>query len=124
MDFITTAFLGILAAGFFVGIIVGLTGMGGGALMTPALILLGVGDAATVVTADLTAAAIYKSGGALVHHRKGSPNLKLAGWLALGSVPMALLGPYLVSWMAGGDATQGRRDGPRLSGPPARRARR
>lgn len=106
MDFFTTAFLGILAAGFFVGIIVGLTGMGGGALMTPALILLGVGDAATVVTADLTAAAIYKSGGALVHHRKGSPNLKLAGWLALGSVPMALLGPYLVSWMAGGDATR------------------
>ena len=61
--------------GFFVGIVVGLTGMGGGALMTPALIFLGVGDAATVVTADLTAAAIYKTGGAIVHAREGSPNL-------------------------------------------------
>ena len=65
----------ILAAGFFVGIVVGLTGMGGGALMTPALIFLGVGEAATVVTADLTAAAVYKSGGAVVHQREGTPNL-------------------------------------------------
>ena len=95
-DLITTAFFAILAAGFFVGIVVGLTGMGGGALMTPALIFLGVGDAATVVTADLTAAAIYKTGGALVHAREGSPNLNLAKWLIVGSVPMALVGPYLV----------------------------
>lgn len=102
-DLISTAFLGVLAAGFFVGIIVGLTGMGGGALMTPALLFLGVGDAATVVTADLTAAAIYKTGGAITHKRHGSPNLKLAGWLALGSVPMALLGPYLLRWLVGTD---------------------
>jgi uncharacterized protein len=91
-------FAPILAAGFVVGIVVGLTGMGGGALMTPALIFLGVGEAATVVTADLTAAAVYKTGGAVVHHNEGSPNLSLAKWLILGSVPMALLGPYLVSW--------------------------
>jgi uncharacterized membrane protein YfcA len=91
-----TAFLSILAAGFFVGIVVGLTGMGGGALMTPALIFLGVGEAATVVTADLTAAAVYKTGGAIVHAREGSPHLDLAKWLVIGSVPMALLGPYLV----------------------------
>lgn len=97
-DLITTTFFSILGAGFFVGVVVGLTGMGGGALMTPALIFLGVGDAATVVTADLTAAAVYKSGGALVHHREGSPNLSLAKWLVLGSVPMALLGPHLVNW--------------------------
>src|SRR4051794_41852480 len=94
-DLITTTALSILAAGFFVGIVVGLTGMGGGALMTPALIFLGVGDAATVVTADLTAAAIYKTGGAVVHSREGSPNFSLAKWLILGSVPMALLGPWL-----------------------------
>jgi uncharacterized protein len=97
-DLITITFLAILAAGFFVGVVVGLTGMGGGALMTPALIFLGVGEAATVVTADLTAAAVYKTGGAVVHHKEGSPNLALAKWLILGSVPMALLGPYLVSW--------------------------
>ena len=97
-DLISDAFFSILAAGFFVGVVVGLTGMGGGALMTPALIFLGVGDAATVVTADLTAAAVYKSGGAIVHKREGSPNMRLAMWLIIGSVPMALLGPYLVAW--------------------------
>jgi uncharacterized membrane protein YfcA len=87
-------------AGFLVAVVVGITGMGGGALMTPALLFLGVGGASTVVTADLTASAVYKSGGALVHWREGSPNLKLAGWLILGSVPMAFLGPHLVLWFA------------------------
>ena len=101
-EVITTSFFAILAAGFFVGVIVGLTGMGGGALMTPALIFLGVGDAATVVTADLTAAAIYKTGGAAVHAREGSPNLTLAKWLIIGSVPMALLGPWVIHQLAGG----------------------
>ena len=86
-------------AGFLVAIVVGITGMGGGALMTPALIFLGVGGASTVVTADLTASAVYKAGGALVHWRQGSPNLRLAGWLMAGSVPMAFLGPHLVHWL-------------------------
>jgi len=97
-DLLTLTALSILAAGFFVGIVVGLTGMGGGALMTPALIFLGVGggEAATIVTADLTAAAVYKTGGALMHRRAGSPNLELAKWLILGSVPMAFVGPWLV----------------------------
>src|SRR3989337_1007197 len=97
IEVVTGTFLAILVAGFVVGIVVGLTGMGGGALMTPALIFLGVGEAATVVTADLTAAAVYKTGGAIVHHREGSPNLTLAKWLIIGSVPMALLGPYLIA---------------------------
>ncbi len=100
-DLITVTFFSILAAGFFVGVVVGLTGMGGGALMTPALIFLGVGDAATVVTADLTAAAIYKSGGALTHAKEGSPNLPLAKWLVLGSVPFALAGPWLLRAVVG-----------------------
>ena len=98
-ELLTLAALSILAAGFFVGILVGLTGMGGGALMTPALIFLGVGAPTAVITADLTAAAIYKTGGALVHRREGSPNMQLAKWLMIGSIPMALLGPYLVSWV-------------------------
>ncbi|WP_372727415.1 sulfite exporter TauE/SafE family protein [Nocardioides sp.] len=103
-DLITAAFFSILAAGFIVGVVVGLTGMGGGALMTPALIFLGVGDAATVVTADLTAAAVYKTGGALVHKRQGSPNMALAKWLVIGSVPTALLGPHLVAWFTDADS--------------------
>lgn len=96
-DLITLTALSIMAAGFFVGIVVGLTGMGGGALMTPALIFLGVGHTSAIVTADLTAAAIYKTGGAITHAREGSPNLRLAFWLIAGSVPMAFIGPYLVS---------------------------
>lgn len=97
MDLLTTTALSILVAGFVVGIVVGLTGMGGGALMTPALIFLGVGNPAVIVTADLTAAAVYKTGGAIVHAREGSPNLTLAKWLIIGSVPMALIGPHLVA---------------------------
>lgn len=96
LDWLTWSFFSVMIAGFVVGVVVGLTGMGGGALMTPALIFLGVGDTATVVTADLTAAAVYKTGGAIVHKREGSPNMQLAKWLILGSVPTALLGPYLV----------------------------
>ncbi len=95
--------LKIVAAGLLVGTVVGITGMGGGALMTPALLFLGVGSATTVVTADLTASAVYKSAGAMVHWRQGSPNLRLAGWLMLGSVPMAVLGPHLVRWLAAPD---------------------
>ncbi len=102
MDLFTITALSIAAAGLVVGFVVGLTGMGGGALMTPALIFLGVGggEAATVVTADLTAAAVYKTGGALVHHREGSPHLDLAKWLIVGSVPMAFIGPWIVHRVA------------------------
>ena len=96
-DLLSGDFSSILVAGFIVGIVVGLTGMGGGALMTPALIFLGVGDTAKIVTADLTAAAIYKTGGAIVHSREGSPNWALAKWLIIGSVPMAFLGPHLLA---------------------------
>jgi uncharacterized membrane protein YfcA len=91
---ITTAIAALL-----VGIVVGITGMGGGALMTPALIFLGVGHVSSIVTADLTAAAIYKSSGAAVHWRGGSPNVRLAALLIAGSVPMAFLGPHLVHWI-------------------------
>jgi uncharacterized membrane protein YfcA len=92
-----------VVAAFIVGTVVGMTGMGGGALMTPALIFLGVGNASTVVTADLTAAAVYKTSGAAVHWHEGKPNFHLAKWLILGSVPMALLGPHLVRWMNAGE---------------------
>src|SRR5207244_13648194 len=88
---ITTA-----VAALLVGIVVGITGMGGGALMTPALIFLGVGHASSVVTADLTAAAIYKTGGAVVHWREGSANVGLAAFLICGVVPIAFLARHLV----------------------------
>jgi uncharacterized membrane protein YfcA len=89
-------------AAFIVGIAVGITGMGGGALMTPALIFLGVGSTSTVVTADLTAAAVSRSAGAAMHWRQGSPNLVLAGWLIAGSVPCAFLGPLVLPHVTSG----------------------
>ncbi|MGI8576561.1 MAG: sulfite exporter TauE/SafE family protein [Nocardioidaceae bacterium] len=87
-------------AAFLVGIVVGITGMGGGALMTPALIFLGVGNASAVVTADLAASAFSRTSGAVVHWRQGSPNLKLAFWLIVGSVPAAFLGPHVLAWFS------------------------
>ncbi|MBO0845324.1 MAG: sulfite exporter TauE/SafE family protein [Nocardioides sp.] len=98
---LTADFFSIIVAAFCVGTIVGLTGMGGGALMTPALIFLGVGDASSVVTADLTAAAIYKTGGAVTHAKEGKPNWNLAKYLIIGSVPFALLGPWIIHRIAG-----------------------
>lgn len=77
-------------AGLGVGFIVGLTGMGGGALMTPLLVLFfGVAPSVAVGT-DLLYAAITKTGGVWVHGRRGSVEWKIAGLLALGSVPAAL----------------------------------
>ena len=79
-DLFTYSALSVLLVSFGVGIVVGLTGMGGGALMTPALIFLGVNPTAAVAN-DLVAASINKSVGAGVHWRRGSPNLRLAGLL-------------------------------------------
>ena len=85
----------LLLVAFGVGIVVGLTGMGGGALMTPALIFLGVAPSVAVAN-DLVAAAVNKSVGATVHWRSGSPDLRLAGWLIAGSVPTAFAGAFLI----------------------------
>ncbi|MCW2819383.1 MAG: putative permease, partial [Marmoricola sp.] len=85
-DLLTLSALSVLVVSFGVGIVVGLTGMGGGALMTPALIFLGI-DPTAAVANDLVAASVYKSVGAGVHWKNGAPNLKLAGLLVCGSVP-------------------------------------
>jgi uncharacterized membrane protein YfcA len=94
-ELLNTAALSVLVVSFGVGIVVGLTGMGGGALMTPALIFLGVNPAAAV-TNDLVAAAINRPVGAAVHLRQGSPNLRLVTWLVVGSVPTAFAGAFIV----------------------------
>jgi uncharacterized membrane protein YfcA len=104
-ELLTTDALSILAVAFFVGIVVGLTGMGGGALMTPALIFLGVNPTAAVAN-DLVAAAVNKSVGASVHWREGSPNLKLAGWLMAGSVPTAFAGAFIIRAVGAGEAQE------------------
>ncbi len=94
-DLLTTSALAVLLVSFGVGIVVGLTGMGGGALMTPALIFLGVNPSVAVAN-DLVAASVNKSVGAAVHWRVGKPNLRLAGLLMVGSVPFAFAGAFIV----------------------------
>ncbi|MDQ4007954.1 MAG: sulfite exporter TauE/SafE family protein [Actinomycetota bacterium] len=100
MELLTQAALSILVVSFLVGIVVGLTGMGGGALMTPALIFLGVNPTAAVAN-DLVAASFNKSVGAATHWREGSPNLKLAMWLVIGSVPTAFAGAFIIEAVGG-----------------------
>lgn len=78
-------------SGFAVGAIVGLTGVGGGSLMTPLLVLLFGIHPATAVGTDLLYAAVTKAGGTLVHGRKGHIEWAITGRLALGSLPAAAL---------------------------------
>jgi uncharacterized membrane protein YfcA len=99
-DLLTTSALAVLLVSFGVGIVVGLTGMGGGALMTPALIFLGVNPVAAVAN-DLVAASVNKSVGATVHWRHGKPNLRLAGLLMCASVPTAFAGAFITKAIAG-----------------------
>lgn len=100
-DLLSTDAASILAVAFGVGIVIGLTGMGGGALMTPALIFLNIPPAVAVAN-DLVAAAVNKSVGATVHWRNGSPNFRLAGWLIAGSVPTAFAGAFIVDGIGDG----------------------
>lgn len=86
--------IGVVA--FCIGVIVGLTGMGGGALMTPALVLLfGVPPLAAVST-DLVASAVMKPVGSWVHFRQKTVNMDLVKWLAIGSVPAAFGGVLIL----------------------------
>ncbi|GAB3582414.1 sulfite exporter TauE/SafE family protein [Calidifontibacter terrae] len=98
-------FPSLLAVAFGVGIVVGLTGMGGGALMTPALIFLGV-PPTTAVANDLVASAVNKSVGASVHWKSGAPDLRLVKLLVIGSVPTALIGGQIVHLLGDSETQQ------------------
>ena len=79
-----------------IGLLVGMTGVGGGALMTPMLIMVFGVKPSTAISSDLVAAVLMKPFGASVHLRRGTVNLHLVKWLALGSVPAAFVGAYLL----------------------------
>jgi uncharacterized membrane protein YfcA len=82
-----------LAAGSLaVGIVVGLTGMGGGALMTPMLVLFFGVSPLSAVSSDLVASAVMKPVGSAVHFRNGTVRMDIVRWLCLGSVPAAFCG--------------------------------
>jgi uncharacterized membrane protein YfcA len=88
--------LWLIVGAFAVGVVVGLTGMGGGALMTPMLVLFFGVSPLTAVSSDLVASAVMKPVGSIVHLRRGTVNLKLVGFLCLGSVPAAFCGVLIL----------------------------
>lgn len=83
--------LGLTLSGFIVGLLVGLTGVGGGSLMTPILVLFFKFPAAIAIGTDLLYAAITKSFGVFKHSKLGHINWKIVGYLMLGSIPASIL---------------------------------
>ena len=86
----------IIVFGFFVGILVGLTGVGGGSLMTPLLLLVGYNPVVAIGT-DLAYGAVTKTVGGWRHLRQGHVDLRLSWWLAAGSVPGSLFGVLAIN---------------------------
>ncbi len=86
-------------SGFAVGVLVGLTGVGGGSLMTPLLVVLFNFSPAVAVGTDLLFAAITKMGGVWVHSRRGTIEWKVVGLLASGSIPASLLTLVLLNYL-------------------------
>jgi len=96
----------VALAGLLVGFVVGLTGMGGGALMTPILVLLFKIEPLAAVSSDIVASMIMKPIGGGVHFKRGSVNKELVKWLVLGSVPSAFLGVVLLKTLGSGGGLQ------------------
>src|SRR5829696_6561448 len=89
----------VLLFGLGVGVLVGTTGIGGGSIMTPLLILVLGTKPVVAIDTDLVYAAITKTVGGWRHLRKGTVSLSVSGWLAVGSVPGALGGVVLLRWL-------------------------
>ncbi len=86
----------VIAFGFGVGILIGLTGIGGGSLMTPLLVLFAGISPVVAIGTDLAYGAVTKTLGGWRHWRKGTVDLGVSMWLAVGSVPGALVGVWLL----------------------------
>jgi uncharacterized membrane protein YfcA len=86
----------VVAFGLGVGLLVGMTGIGGGALMTPLLVLFVGTPPLLAVGTDVTYGAITKAVGGIKHWRHGTIDFGLSAWMALGSVPASVLGVYAV----------------------------
>ena len=96
----------VALAGLLVGFVVGLTGMGGGALMTPILVLLFKIEPLAAVSSDIVASMIMKPIGGGIHFKRGSVNKQLVKWLVMGSIPSAFLGVVLLKTLGHGAALQ------------------
>jgi uncharacterized protein len=82
-------------SGLLIGGLVGLTGMGGGSLMTPLLVIVFGFSPTVAIGTDLAHGAIFKSVGAVRHRRLGTVHARLSGWMFLGSAPFSILGVWL-----------------------------
>ena len=96
----------LIAFGLMVGLLVGMTGIGGGSLMTPLLILVFGVKPVVAVGTDLAYGAVTKTVGGFKHFRQGTVDLSLSVWIAFGSVPTAIGGVYVLETLqrAHGDA--------------------
>ena len=91
----------VIAFGLGVGILVGLTGVGGGSLMTPLLLMFGGYSPVVAIGTDLAYGAVTKTVGGWRHLRAGHVDLRLSWWLALGSIPGSLLGVWTITRLHG-----------------------
>jgi uncharacterized membrane protein YfcA len=98
----------VALAGFVVGFVVGLTGMGGGALMTPILVVVFNVQPLAAVSSDLAAAVVMKPIGGGVHLRRGTVHLGLVRWLCVGSIPAAFVGVLILKSLGTGQQLQDR----------------
>ncbi|MDH4145145.1 MAG: sulfite exporter TauE/SafE family protein [Acidimicrobiia bacterium] len=92
---------GLGLAGVIVGFVVGLTGMGGGALLTPVMVLVFGIPPSVAVSSDLVVSLAIKPFGAKVHQRAGTVNWSIVAWLAAGSVPAAFAGSAAAPFLLG-----------------------
>jgi uncharacterized membrane protein YfcA len=88
--------LAIIAFGLGVGVLVGMTGIGGGSLMTPMLILVFGVTPVTAIGSDLAYAAVTKTVGGYKHWRQHTVEARLSSWMAVGSVPAAICGVWVL----------------------------
>src|ERR1051325_9985143 len=86
----------VIGFGLGVGILVGMTGIGGGALMTPLLVLIVGTPPVTAVGTDLAYGAVTKTVGAIKHWRQRTIDLPISMWMSIGSVPAAVSGAYVI----------------------------
>lgn len=86
-------------AGLLIGVLVGATGMGGGSLLTPLLVLLFGFNPTVAVGTDLFHGAIFKSIGAVRHRRLGTVQARLSAWMLVGSAPTSLAGVWVATWL-------------------------
>jgi hypothetical protein len=96
----------VVVASLFVGFLVGTTGMGGGALMTPILVLVFGVQPLAAISSDLVSAAVMKPVGGLVHLRRGTVDTSLVRWMAAGSVPAAFSGVLVVKALGNASGVQ------------------